>query len=194
MRDARLGALLRRQYVSRVDDLSRLRHPASTRRVLRPQFHCPVYLKFRRSPRCPNAFKSTHALIVSAPSLAFSLLNSVLPTTCAQPQLWKAMNMLSTTSRMTKICLIVDYAQKKFPASPYYPIALFGPILVGISTVALSSLTSRCRGGKSTAHVRSVHRASQAVRRGSSPTAVVEGSSLRLTLYTKRKRFSDLSV
>lgn len=48
-----------------------------------------------------------------------------------QPHLWKAMAMLSTTSRMNKICFIVDYALKKFPASPYYPVALFGPIMVG---------------------------------------------------------------
>lgn len=47
-----------------------------------------------------------------------------------QPHLWKAMGMLSTTSRMNKICFIVDYALNKFPPSPYYPIALFGPIMV----------------------------------------------------------------
>ncbi|CAN0526354.1 unnamed protein product, partial [Laminaria digitata] len=46
------------------------------------------------------------------------------------PHVWKAMAMLQTTSRMNKICLIVDYAMTKLPASPYYPIALFGPILV----------------------------------------------------------------
>ena len=49
---------------------------------------------------------------------------------CPQPQLWKAMALLQTTSRMNKICLIVDYAMTKLPASPYYPIALFGPIMV----------------------------------------------------------------
>lgn len=48
----------------------------------------------------------------------------------AQPHLWKAMSMLSTTSRMNKICFIVDYALTKFPPSKYYPIALFGPIMV----------------------------------------------------------------
>lgn len=49
------------------------------------------------------------------------------------PQLWKAMALLQTTSRMNKICLIVDYAMTKLPASPYYPIALFGPILIGLA-------------------------------------------------------------
>eukprot|EP00752_Nemacystus_decipiens_P018298 g16414.t1 len=49
------------------------------------------------------------------------------------PHLWKAMAMLSTTSRMNKICFIVDYALKKFPPSPYYPIALFGPIMIGLA-------------------------------------------------------------
>ena len=47
-----------------------------------------------------------------------------------QPQLWNAMALLQTTSRMNKICLIVDYSMTKLPASPYYPIALFGPIMV----------------------------------------------------------------
>lgn len=42
------------------------------------------------------------------------------------------MALLSTTSRMNKICFIVDYALTKFPPSPYYPIALFGPIMVRV--------------------------------------------------------------
>ncbi|CAM9815815.1 unnamed protein product, partial [Scytosiphon promiscuus] len=49
------------------------------------------------------------------------------------PHLWKAMALLSTTSRMNKICFIVDYALTKFPPSPYYPIALFGPIMIGLA-------------------------------------------------------------
>eukprot|EP00904_Undaria_pinnatifida_P006515 jgi/Undpi1/2994/HiC_scaffold_14.g06371.m1 len=50
-----------------------------------------------------------------------------------RPFLWKAMAMLQTTSRMNKICLIVDYSLTKLPASQYYPIALFGPILIGLA-------------------------------------------------------------
>lgn len=45
------------------------------------------------------------------------------------------MTMLSTTSRMNKICFIVDYALTKFPPSKYYPIALFGPIMVRFCSI-----------------------------------------------------------
>ncbi|CAM9915558.1 unnamed protein product [Ectocarpus sp. 6 AP-2014] len=62
------------------------------------------------------------------------------------PHLWKAMALLSTTSRMNKICFIVDYALTKFPPSPYYPIALFGPIMIGLARGIGGSLVPADKG------------------------------------------------
>ncbi|CAM9739825.1 unnamed protein product [Ascophyllum nodosum] len=65
------------------------------------------------------------------------------------PLIWNAMTLLQTTSRMTKICLIIDYSMNKFQPSSYYPIPLFGPILIGLARGIGGSLVPGDKGLKS---------------------------------------------